>query len=96
MVQDEYIIKKRRDGAMVKNNHCEPNKCTLIGWVDKVLEHALMKKNINNKFKVTIICPFNPNTMDDKTKPSVIYTTCRNPNLRLVTKAMACKVAGQE
>jgi hypothetical protein len=80
MVQDEYIIKKMKDDAMVKNNRCEPNKCTLVGWVDKVLEHALTKKNINNKFKVTIIWPFNPKVMDDKSRPSVIYTTEPNPD----------------
>jgi hypothetical protein len=65
---------------MVKNNHCELDKCTLVGWVDKVSEHALTKKNINNKFKITIIWSFIPKTMDDKTKPSVIYTTKPNPN----------------
>jgi hypothetical protein len=54
--------------------------CTLVGWVDKVLEHALTKKNINNKFKVTIIWPFNPKVMDDKSRPSVIYTTEPNPD----------------
>jgi hypothetical protein len=30
---------------MVKNNHCELNKCTLNRWVDKALEEAHTKKN---------------------------------------------------
>jgi hypothetical protein len=29
---------KKRNSAMVKNNHCEPKKCTLARWVDKALE----------------------------------------------------------
>jgi hypothetical protein len=30
---------------MVKNNHCELNKCTLNRWVDKVLKQAHTKTN---------------------------------------------------
>jgi hypothetical protein len=29
---------------MSKNNHMEPYKITLDGWVDQVLEHSLIKK----------------------------------------------------
>jgi hypothetical protein len=31
-------FQKERDNAMVKNNHYEPNKCTLIRWVNKSLD----------------------------------------------------------
>jgi hypothetical protein len=31
----KIALKKERNNAMVKNNHCEPNKCTLTSWVDK-------------------------------------------------------------
>jgi hypothetical protein len=31
-------FKKKKNSAMVKNNHYEPEKCTLVGWVDKALE----------------------------------------------------------
>jgi hypothetical protein len=26
----KIAFKKKKDNAMVKNNHCEPNKCTLV------------------------------------------------------------------
>jgi hypothetical protein len=38
---------------MVKNNYSEPNKVTLIGWVDKALDLVLCKKNMKNGFQVT-------------------------------------------
>jgi hypothetical protein len=36
---------------MVRNNHFEPNKCKLVGWVDKVLNQTLSQKNIMTEFK---------------------------------------------
>ncbi len=51
---------KERDNAMVKNNHCEPNKCTLTSQVDKSLDESLTKKNIKSGFKVRGIWPLNP------------------------------------
>jgi hypothetical protein len=59
---------------MVKNNHYELNKCTLINSVDKSLNQSLSKKNIKNKFRVIGIWPFNPNAMDDKAKFHIRYT----------------------
>ncbi len=38
------IFKEEKDNAMVKNNHCEPNKCTLTSWVDKSWDQSLSKK----------------------------------------------------
>jgi hypothetical protein len=29
--------RKGRNNALVRNNHCELKKCTLLGWVDKDL-----------------------------------------------------------
>ncbi len=37
----KIVFMKDRDDAMVRNNHCELNNCTFIGWVNKVLDHAL-------------------------------------------------------
>jgi hypothetical protein len=48
----------------------EPNKCTLVAWVDKVLNQTLFKKNIMKEFKATRIWPFNPKAMDHKPRPS--------------------------
>jgi hypothetical protein len=48
-------FKKEIDNAMVKNNHCEPDKCTLVSWVDKSLDQSLSKKYIRSGFKGTWI-----------------------------------------
>lgn len=40
---------------MVRNNHCELDKCTLASWIKKILDQSLSKKNINSGFKVTKI-----------------------------------------
>jgi hypothetical protein len=45
------VFKKEKDNAVVKNNHCEPEKCTLASWVDKSLDQSLSKKNIKSGFK---------------------------------------------
>jgi hypothetical protein len=37
-------FKKVRNVAMSRNNHMEPDKITLDGWVDKVLKQSLTKK----------------------------------------------------
>jgi hypothetical protein len=37
---------------MVNDNFIEPNKITLLGWVDKALYQTLTKKNIISRFKV--------------------------------------------
>jgi len=33
-------FKKEKDNAMVKNNHCELDKCTLASSVDKSLDQS--------------------------------------------------------
>jgi hypothetical protein len=70
----KIAFRKERDNAMVKNNHCEPDKCTLSSWVDKSLDQSLTKKNIKSGFKVIRIWPLNPKGMDHKIKPSDVYT----------------------
>jgi len=60
---------------MVKNNHCEPNKCTLASWVDKSFDESLTQKNIKSRFKVRGIWLLNPKVMDHKIRPSNVYTT---------------------
>jgi hypothetical protein len=35
---------QEKNNAMVKNNHYEPNKCTLASWVNKSLNQLLSKK----------------------------------------------------
>jgi len=51
----KIIFMKKKDNAMVKNIHCESNKCTLASWVDKILDQSLSKKYINSGFKDTRI-----------------------------------------
>ncbi len=60
---------------MVKNIHCESNKCTLASWVDKILDQSLSKKYINSGFKDTRIQPLNPKAMDHNSKPSKVHTS---------------------
>jgi hypothetical protein len=38
-------------------------------------------KNIKNEFKATRIWPLNPKVMDEKTRPSDVYTTKPTPNI---------------
>jgi hypothetical protein len=37
-------FRKEKDNNMVRNYYNEPNKVTLVGWVDKTLDLALSKK----------------------------------------------------
>jgi len=46
-------FKNESDNAMVRSNDCEPNKCTLVGWVDKALHKILLQKKIMNGLKGT-------------------------------------------
>jgi hypothetical protein len=34
----KIVFKKDGDDVMVRNNNCELNNCTFIGWVNKVLD----------------------------------------------------------
>ncbi len=63
---------------MVRNYYNEPNKVTFVGWVDKALDLALSKKNIQNGFQITRIWPLNLKAMDARTKPSELYTIDHN------------------
>jgi len=45
---------------MVQNNHMEPNKITLVGWMDQALNQSLMKQNIKYGFGATSIWFYNP------------------------------------
>jgi hypothetical protein len=45
-------FRKERTSTMVKNNYLEPNKATLVAWVDKALQQPLKKENIKLRFKV--------------------------------------------
>jgi hypothetical protein len=66
-------FKKERDYAMVNDNYTEPNKITLLGWVDKVLDQALTKKNIISRFKVIGIWPLNLKAMEEKIGLNKLY-----------------------
>lgn len=44
--------RKERDNALVRNNHCELEKCTLLGWMDKDLNQVSLRK-IMSGFKAT-------------------------------------------
>jgi tRNA A37 threonylcarbamoyladenosine biosynthesis protein TsaE len=39
-------FKKVRDNVIAKSKYLEPNKVTLIEWVDKALQQSLKKENI--------------------------------------------------
>jgi hypothetical protein len=58
-------FRKERDESMFKNNHREPNKVTLVGWVDRTFNQSLSKQNIKARFKTTRIWPLNPRAMDN-------------------------------
>jgi hypothetical protein len=65
---------KKKESAMVRNNHRELGKCTIVSWVYKSLDQTLSKKNIKSEFKIIKIWPFNPKAMDGKTRPFKVYT----------------------
>lgn len=52
----------------------EPNKITLVGWVDLALKKSLTKQNIKSKFRTIGIWPLNPKAMNNKIRPSKVYT----------------------
>jgi hypothetical protein len=47
------IFKKNKDRAMVRNNYNELSNVTLVGWVNKTLDHSFTKHNIKLGFRVT-------------------------------------------
>jgi hypothetical protein len=53
-------FRKVRNAAMSRNNHMEPDKITLAGWVNQAINQSLIKRNIKVGFTVTNIWPFNP------------------------------------
>jgi hypothetical protein len=63
---------------MFKSNYMELDKITLIGWVDHALDKSITEQNIRFGFRVTCIYPLNPRAMDNKIKPSNIYTMVAN------------------
>lgn len=38
-------FRKEWDYIMAKNNYLEPNKATMVKWVDKVLQQSLKRKH---------------------------------------------------
>jgi hypothetical protein len=45
-------FKKEKNNAMVKNSHCELDKCILVTWGNKALDQSLPKKNITSDLGV--------------------------------------------
>ncbi len=66
---------------MSKSNHMELDKITLDRWVDQALKQSFIKQNIKSRFKITCIWPLNPRAMDNKIKPSKVYTTTNVSNV---------------
>ncbi len=60
---------------MVRNNYFEPNKVTLVKWVDKALLQSLKKKTIKSRFRVCGIWPLNPIAMVGKFGRNEVFTT---------------------
>jgi hypothetical protein len=48
----KHLLKKKNKFTMAKNNYFEPNKATLVAWVNKALQQSLKKENIKSRFKV--------------------------------------------
>jgi hypothetical protein len=46
------MFRKERDASMATNKYQEPNKITLVGWVDRAIDQSLTKDNIRSWFKV--------------------------------------------
>jgi hypothetical protein len=44
LFQFKTIVKKVKDVAMFESNHMEPNKITLVGWVNQAINQSLTKK----------------------------------------------------
>jgi hypothetical protein len=76
----KITFEKEKDNTMVKNNHYELEKCTLVTWVTKALDQSLSKKNIKSGFRGIGIWPLNVKAMDDKVKLIQMYTTIKNSN----------------
>ncbi len=56
---------------MASNNYNDLSNVTLVGWVDKVLNHLFTKYNIKLGFRVTRkYGKKNPNAMDGQIQPS--------------------------
>jgi len=45
-------FRKEKNNSMVRNYYNEPNKVTLVGWVNKALDLALSKKTSRMGFKL--------------------------------------------
>lgn len=58
---------------MVRNNHFEPNKCKLVGWVDKVLDQTLSPKKSWMNLKNTKLTTQSQGHVDHKTRPKDAY-----------------------
>jgi len=69
----KIAFRKERNITMVKRNYIEPNKITLVGWVDKTLDLTFTRQNIMLGFKGTRIWPLNLKAMDSKIGPSTLY-----------------------
>ncbi len=63
---------------MARSKYMELDNITLVGWVDKALNHSFTKHNITSGFKVTHIWPYNPKAMDNTIQHSNIYTITSN------------------
>jgi len=64
------LLKKVRDATMSISNHMEPNKITLVGWVDQAI---FTKQNIKFRFRTKGIWLLNPKAMHNKTRPLKVY-----------------------
>ncbi len=76
----KFAFENKNESNMIRTIHSELDKPTLLAnWVDKTLNQWLSKQSIKNEFKATWIWPFNPTSMDSRTRSSDVYTT--KPNM---------------
>jgi len=68
-------FRKEIDVDMARSKFKKLDKITFARWVHTILNQSLTKQNIKVGFRVIRIWPFNLKAMDEKIKPTNIYTT---------------------
>jgi hypothetical protein len=88
----KIALRKEHDVIMAKSNLLEPNKITLVEWVDKALQQSLKKENMKSGFSVCRIWPLNSIDMAKKFGPSEVSLQQKKEILKIHTiQIQQCK-----
>jgi hypothetical protein len=49
LILSKQHSEKVKDATMSRSNHMEPNKITLVGWVNQALKQSFIKQNIKSR-----------------------------------------------